>query len=130
MNQKLSIWDYFEKCVTQNYANFEGRAKRKEFWSYVLVIFLLSMALNVISYMLVAMTDMLAFAFIPTLLAIALFLPGLAVCVRRLHDVGRSGLWYLMILIPLIGAFILLYWFIKDGDLGPNEYGEDPKQLT
>lgn len=128
MNRELSIWRYFDKCVAQNYVNFEGRARRKEFWSYQLVYFLLYLAVYIPSLILIVMTEISSFAFIPFVMAIALWLPGLAVCVRRLHDIGRSGWWYLILLIPLIGGFILLYWAIKEGDPGPNQYGEDPKQ--
>ncbi|MCX8509112.1 MAG: DUF805 domain-containing protein, partial [Rhodobacteraceae bacterium] len=54
------------------------------------------------------------------------FLPSIAVWVRRLHDVGRSGLWWLLALIPLIGWIILFYWSVRRGDEGPNDYGPDP----
>ena len=61
-------------------------------------------------------------------MGLALFLPGLAVSIRRLHDLGRSGWYFLLILIPLIGTIILLIWFCMRGTVGPNQYGPDPLQ--
>jgi uncharacterized membrane protein YhaH (DUF805 family) len=60
------------------------------------------------------------------LFSLAIFLPSLAVWVRRLHDVGRSGWWWLLILIPLIGWIVLFVWSVQRGDVGPNEFGPDP----
>ena len=60
--------------------------------------------------------------------ALALFLPGLAVSIRRLHDRDKSGWWVLLAFIPLIGAIILLIWFIMRGTQGPNRFGPDPLQ--
>ena len=59
--------------------------------------------------------------------ALGTLLPSIAVAVRRLHDTGRSGLWLLLGIIPLLGAIVLLYFTVQEGDVGPNEYGEDPK---
>lgn len=129
MEKELSIWGYFEKCVVQSYANFEGRARRKEYWSFRLVFFVLAMSLNLLCGALARMADMYALGFIPLLFVLALFLPDLAVMVRRLHDVGRSG-WWVLISFTIVGIFLLLYWFIKEGDQGPNQYGEDPKQIA
>lgn len=69
----------------------------------------------------------LPYGVIYSLYALATFLPGLAVTVRRLHDVGKSGWFYFIVLIPIIGAFWLLYLLIKEGDQGTNSYGPDSK---
>lgn len=62
------------------------------------------------------------------LYSLAVLLPGLAVAVRRLHDIGKSGLFYLFVFIPLVGAIILLVWFCKDSEPGANAYGPNPKE--
>ena len=60
--------------------------------------------------------------------SLAIFLPSLAVCIRRLHDIGKSGWWYLLAFIPLVGAIILIIWFCKDSEPGANAYGPNPKE--
>jgi uncharacterized membrane protein YhaH (DUF805 family) len=62
--------------------------------------------------------------------ALVIFIPGLAVTVRRLHDVGKSGWWYLLAFIPLIGAIILLVWFCTDSQAGTNKWGANPKEIA
>lgn len=110
----------FLKVVRDNYANFNGRARRKEYWYFVLANFLISLVTNV----LVFISDYLSFVAI--IIGLALFIPSLAVTIRRLHDTNKSG-WYLLLgLIPLVN-FYLLYLMFVEGDRGPNQYGPDPK---
>lgn len=110
----------FLKVVRDNYANFNGRARRKEYWYFVLANFLISIVTNV----LVFVSDSLSFVGI--IVGLALFIPSLAVTIRRLHDTNKSG-WYLLLgLIPLVN-FYLLYLMFVEGDRGPNQYGPDPK---
>ena len=123
--------EYFKKCVLQNYANFSGRARRKEYWLFVLwysiifmVFFLLGLALSLATKSTGLMT---VFAYIP---ALALLVPTLAVIVRRLHDLNKSGWYYFVSLIPLIGGFILFVWMCTEGDYGENDYGPDPKDIA
>lgn len=61
---------------------------------------------------------------------LAVLLPSIAVCVRRLHDIGKSGWFYFIAFIPLVGAIILLVWFCSDSQVGSNEYGKNPKELA
>ena len=106
--------------VLQNYANFNGRARRSEYWYFVLFNVLFSIAALIL--------DMITGAGIfGVLYALAMFIPGLAVAVRRLHDIGKSGWMYLIVLIPLIGAIWLLVLFFTDSQPGDNEYGPNPK---
>ena len=94
----------------KHYADFKGRARRTEYWYMVLWNFI--------------------FWIIPPigiLWWLATFIPYLALAVRRLHDVGRSGLWYLLALVPLVGLIILFVWFLKDSEPHPNQWGESPK---
>jgi uncharacterized membrane protein YhaH (DUF805 family) len=119
--------EWYKKVVFENYANFSGRARRSEYWYFALA--------NMIVAIIAAIIDNVAglnFAPIPYgwfYLANVLFtiIPGLAVAVRRLHDVGKSGWFFLIILIPLIGSIWLLVLFCTDSDEGANQYGPDPK---
>ncbi len=105
-------------CLAK-YADFRGRACRAEYWWFTLFDFLIGSAAAVID----ANADQTLLA---PLLNLALLLPGLAVAARRLHDVGRSGWWLLLGLIPLIGWLVLLIWTIRRGDSTPNRYGDSP----
>ena len=70
-----------------------------------------------------------ALANLAYLWSLAMFIPGLAVSVRRLHDIGRSGWWLLLSLIPLVGAIILIIWYCTDSQPGANQYGSNPKEM-
>ena len=119
--------EWFIKCWKQ-YADFRGRARRKEYWYFVLFNALISAVLGGIDYAIISMTDgSVSFTFLSTIYSLAVLIPGLAVVVRRLHDVGRSGWWYLIGLIPLVGAIILLVWFFTEGQHFENAWGPDPK---
>lgn len=103
------------KACFGKYATFEGRARRSEYWFFTLFNFLVSLLLGWIPVL-------------GWLICLALFLPGLAVCVRRLHDTGRSGWWFLLVLIPVVNL-ILIYFYILDSTPGTNEYGANPKGI-
>jgi uncharacterized membrane protein YhaH (DUF805 family) len=98
------------KSVLSQYAGFSGRARRSEYWWWVLFTLLWSWIpiLNLI-------------------LCLIFFLPSLAVAIRRLHDTGRSGWWILISLIPLIGFIVLLIFYCTDSQIGTNQYGPNPK---
>jgi uncharacterized membrane protein YhaH (DUF805 family) len=107
----------------RNYVNFSGRATRSEFWYWVLFAVLASIAAGLID---VALFGLDGSSAIESLVGLALFLPGLAVSVRRLHDLDRSGWWVLLGLIPLVGVIILIVWNCQRGTIGPNRFGPDP----
>jgi uncharacterized membrane protein YhaH (DUF805 family) len=107
----------------QKYAVFNGRARRKEYWLFFLLYFIAIVIANVIDVFALTM------GIIGIIVSLGLFIPSLAVGVRRLHDINRSGWWMLIGLIPLIGAIVLLVFFCKDGTNGSNPFGEDPKSL-
>ncbi|PZQ96687.1 MAG: DUF805 domain-containing protein [Cereibacter sphaeroides] len=123
------------RSVFSNYATFSGRARRAEYWWFVLFNIIGSAITGTLDYILFGGTvvetiDSVAVVIenspLNALFGLLVFLPGLSVTVRRLHDVGRSGWWFWIILIPLVGFILLLYWTIRRGDVGPNQYGPDP----
>lgn len=117
------------RSAFSNYVTFSGRAARPEFWWWVLFVVLLMAVTSIIDGLLVA--PLLGFsAFqgeagqpLGVIVSLAIFLPGLAIAIRRLHDTGRSGWWILIGLIPIIGALILLYWYVQPSQEGSNPYG-------
>ena len=115
-----SFIDSVKETLTLRYAQFTGRARRSEYWYFVLANLVASFAANLLD-------RIWGVPVIACILSLALLIPGLAVCVRRLHDLGKSGWWVLLAFIPLVGAIILIVWFCQDGDRQPNEYGPSPK---
>jgi uncharacterized membrane protein YhaH (DUF805 family) len=114
--------------VLRQYVDFNGRARRTEYWMFALF--------NVIALIpLIVLDNLLGLAFVTgsygplgLIYILATFLPNLAVGVRRLHDTGRPGLWMLLMLIPLVGPIVLLVFFAMEGQRGPNGFGPDPKE--
>lgn len=102
-----------------NYVNFSGRACRSEFWFWALFV-----SIGVAVTM--AIDNVIGMFITYPIFGLAMFLPGLAVTVRRLHDTDRSGWFILLGLIPLVGAIILLIWYCTKGTDGPNRFGPDP----
>ncbi len=111
--------------VLSKYATFSGRARRSEYWYFVLFSIVVDLALNAVLSVLGVRES--AAASINSLLSLALFLPGLAVIWRRLHDIGKSGANYFWLLLPVAGFIMFIVWMCRDGDRGPNRYGPDPK---
>lgn len=103
-----------------NYVGFAGRAPRSEFWYWVLFVFILTILASVIDNAIIGMP------IVGTIVSLGLLLPGIAVSVRRLHDIDRTGWWILIGLVPLVGAILLLIWYCSKGTPGPNTYGSDP----
>ena len=99
--------------TTAAYAQFEGRASRSEYWWFYLFTLLAT-----------AVADRLS-GTVGNIASLVFFLPSLALAARRLHDVGRSGWWFLLVF-TIIGIPVVLYWLVKDSDKGKNAYGEGP----
>lgn len=106
--------------VLRSYAHFEGRARRREYWYFTLINVLIAVALALID-------GALDISLLSPLYTLAVFIPGLAVSVRRLHDTGRSGWWLLLSLVPLVGAIVVLVFMCLDSEPGANQYGPPPK---
>jgi len=107
----------------RNYVGFSGRAPRSEYWYWFLFAVLVNIAATIVDAILFSRADV---GPIGLIVGLALFLPGLAVGVRRLHDLDRSGWWILIVFIPIVGVIILLVWACMRGTLGPNRFGPDP----
>ncbi|MDC9259384.1 DUF805 domain-containing protein, partial [Clostridioides difficile] len=107
--------------VLKKYATFSGRARRKEYWMFVLINAIVVMAISLIEY--AAGTN----GIIGYIYVLALIIPMIAVTVRRLHDIGKSGFWYFICLIPLIGSIWLLVLLCTDSQPGQNQFGANLK---
>ena len=118
--------DYFLYSL-KNYALFTGRARRKEYWMFVLFQILILVAAIVLDRLLGTDMGTGGGGAIYLLCSLGLLIPGLAVSVRRLHDVGKSGWFLLIIFIPLAGAIWLLVLQCTEGTHSDNQYGPDPK---
>jgi uncharacterized membrane protein YhaH (DUF805 family) len=113
------------KMSLARYASFGGRARRSEYWYFAVFHSLTILLAMVVSYLAMLAIPALGFV-LYSLVIFGTLLPHLAT-VRRLHDVNRTGWWYLFGFVPLLGSIVLLVWFCTDGTGGPNRYGADPK---
>ena len=117
--------------VFQNYATFSGRARRSEYWYFALFIGLVSLVLGILG----AATGKdgqpgTVFSLLSGLWSLATLIPNLAVFWRRMHDIGKSGAWYFLGFVPLVGAIVLLVWCCKDSQPGDNQFGSNPKETV
>ncbi|WP_236262992.1 DUF805 domain-containing protein [Aggregatimonas sangjinii] len=128
----FTMIDWYKKALVENYANFNGRARRSEYWNFTLVNVFVIIALYVIM-ILGAIADIPVLAGIGGILvmifALGTFIPHLAVAVRRLHDTGKSGAFLLLGFVPFV-SLILLVFYATEGDKNTNQYGEDPKDFS
>ena len=113
--------------VLKNYANFEGRARRKEFWMFVLFNFLFTIAAMILDGILGSRIGNTPYGFIYIIYALAMIIPNIALVVRRLHDIDKSGFWFFISLVPIIGGIWLIVLMATEGNSGDNGYGPDPK---
>ncbi len=113
----------------KKYAEFSGRSRRKEYWMFVLFNILIAIVLAFVDGLL-GFTTQSGVGYLGLVYSLAVLVPGLAVGVRRLHDTGRSGWWLLISLVPLLGAIVLIVFFVMDSDAGDNAYGPNPKQVV
>lgn len=115
--------------VLKKYAVFSGRARRKEYWMFVLINILVALLLGLIEGI-AGIAPETTESVLATLYSLAVLLPSIAVGARRLHDTGRSGWWLLIGIVPLIGALVLLIFFVQDSEPGANQYGPNPKEAV
>ncbi|MCC4631883.1 DUF805 domain-containing protein [Xanthomonas dyei] len=120
----------------KRYADFEGRSRRKEYWMFMLLQVIVLVVLGIMFGIAAAVMGgengpgPLAWVVgaIMAIFVLALIVPSIAVTVRRLHDQGKSGWFYLISFVPYVGGFIVLVFMCLEGTPGPNQYGESPKQ--
>lgn len=135
----------WKNCL-RNYVNFKGRARSREYWMFLLVNFIVYMLFSMMIYLLSkelgTMTEdllgngmdmMTAYIYLGvsavlSLYSLAMVIPGFAVLFRRLHDIGKSGVWILIVLVPIAGFIILLVFLLTDSQAGENKYGPNPKE--
>ncbi|WP_420854557.1 DUF805 domain-containing protein [Sneathiella marina] len=120
------------KSVLSNYVNFSGRAARPEYWWWALAVFIIMFIAGILDAVVIApmlglnAVDDASVSPLSVIILLAIFLPNLAVAVRRLHDTDRSGWWILLFLVPIIGFFLLLFWYVSKGTEGDNRFGPPP----
>jgi|SRR5690242_3613680 uncharacterized membrane protein YhaH (DUF805 family) len=124
----MSFQDAVRTCLQQKYVDFSGRARRSEYWFFVLFYVIVRFVANIIDSIIGTRGFAGGNGLLGVLVGLALLLPGLSVGVRRLHDTGRSGWWILIALIPLVGVIVLLVFLIQDSH-GDNQYGPSPKAV-
>ena len=135
----MTFTEAVRTCLKEKYVNFRDRAPRSEFWWFVLFGFIVSIVAGILDGALGFRPDVVLDAGdggfnasyqtngpIATIAALALLLPNLGVSVRRLHDIGKSGWWVLLVFIPLIGILVLIWWWTRPSEEGPNKWGPNP----
>lgn len=114
----------FRRVVAESYAKFDGRSGRAEFWWFFLANLIVGVVLSLLGQ---ASTF---FYIIYVIYGLALIIPSIAVGIRRLHDINRTGWWILIALVPLVGFIVLLVFYATAGDRGTNQYGPEPIPLA
>lgn len=116
----MELKEWYVKVLKQ-YTDFSGRARRREYWMFILANFIVALVFGTIDTI-IGWGQILSGIY-----SLAVLLPSIAVCIRRLHDIGKSGWWLLICLIPLVGGIWLLVLFCQDSQYGANQWGENPK---
>jgi uncharacterized membrane protein YhaH (DUF805 family) len=126
------MFKWYKKVVFENYANFNGRARRSEYWYFTLVNLLIAISFIIFGVIVgevlkdIATGLVIAYG-LCVLYALLTLLPNLGLLVRRLHDIDKSGWFYFIAFIPFVGSIWLLVLFCTEGTRGVNQYGADPK---
>lgn len=114
--------NWYIDALKKKYADFTGRARRTEYWMFVLFSLIVAVGIGVVDGLITG-------GMLGIIYALAMLIPSLAVAVRRLHDTNRSGWWVLVSLVPFVGFLILIYFLVLDSQPGDNEYGPNPKAV-
>lgn len=125
---------YYLDILTNKYSDFSGRARRKEYWywtlNYIIVLLIAMVMDNLLGLNFELLGQDLGYGWLYLIVGITHFLPGLSMVIRRLHDVGKSGWFYFIILIPLIGIIWMLVLVCSDGVKEENKWGTNPKSIN
>ena len=116
--------------VLKKYAVFSGRARRKEYWFFVLFNIIIALALTFIDFSTGLYDVESEIGLLSSLYSLAVLVPSIAVTIRRLHDTGRTGWWFLIAFVPIIGAIVLLVFMVFDSTPGDNQYSQNPQDAT
>ena len=114
---------WFIDPLKNHYADFEGRVTRQTYWMFTLWATIIIFVLNVIGLLI-------GFEFLGDVLSLAILIPSIALGARRLHDIGMSGWMQVIGLIPILGWIVIIYFLAKQGETGPNVYGNDPRAVA
>ncbi len=124
--------NWYLKVVRDNYANFSGRAQRVEYWMFVLINVVISVVLSIVEQTAGLTSEPNALGqtqgYLTPIYSLIVLIPSMAVTIRRLHDVGKSG-WWILIALTCIGVIPLLIWYISEGTPGDNQYGPNPREI-
>jgi uncharacterized membrane protein YhaH (DUF805 family) len=120
---------WFLEALTKKYATFAGRARRSEYWYFMLFYFLAIVAMAIVDGLAGTFSEEAEIGLFSGLFVLATIVPSIAVTVRRLHDTDRSGWWILINFIPIIGAIVLLVFTVLDSQPGANRFGPNPKEV-
>ena len=118
---------WFLDALKNKYATFEGRARRSEYWYFVMFYVLSIVALAIVDNVLGTLSEEAGLGLLSGVFVLATFIPTIAVTVRRLHDTDRSGWWVLLEFVPIIGGLVLLVFMVLDSQPGANRFGPNPK---
>ncbi len=111
-------FNFFTRVFSQ-YTDFTGRDSREQYWMFILFYMIIYIGLTVVDSILTG-------GLLGMLFSLALLIPSIAIATRRLHDIGKSGWWQLIVLIPIIGFIVLIVWLATPGVKEANQYGESP----
>ncbi len=114
------------KSAFARFADFATRSSRSEYWWFTLFYLLVILVVNITESSVFGQGMEMTSGIINLLVLLVIIVPTISVTARRLHDIGRSGWWQLIALIPLLGVLILLYWVVKPGEDGDNRFGANP----
>lgn len=132
LESDYNIFDWWKKVFINNYANFSGRARRLEFWYFHLFNFILGCCVSAVTIPITVRISPGSSEIVSVFLAVfylSLVIPSLAVIVRRLHDLNKSGANFFFYFIPLVGPIMMLVWMFTDGNRFTNNYGADSNNL-
>ena len=126
----MKWYEWYIDIVKNKYAKFEGRARRKEFWYFVLVNIIIIFGLSFIDGLTGNFNSDISMGLLSGIYSVAVIIPSLAVSIRRLHDSSLSGWWILLSFIPIIGGLILIVLYVRDSTPKENIYGPNPKTIS
>ena len=121
-----AIIENFKDIITNKYAQFTGRANKAEFWQYVLVFIVISASFSLLMSLFGGVKILrMIFMLLNGIVSLALLVPSIAVSVRRMHDIGKSGKWVLINLIPILGSIWFIVLAIKESESGTNQFEKE-----